>query len=78
MVTITIYKDAKSWRAKWKDQDVHFGEFYMGVGLAKKEKLVELFGPTLPVINVSDTPDKSTGDAVQRIMKHMAKVYASE
>lgn len=78
MVTVTLYKDGKSWRAKWGERDVHFGEFYLGVGMAKKEKLLELFGPFKPVIGFEDLPDPKTEAAVQQLVDYIDKTYAGE
>ena len=78
MVTVTIYKDNKSWRAKWGDRDVHFNEFYLGVGLTSKKKLLELFGPTKPTITFIDPPDTSIEDATNKLVEYIDKVYAGE
>ena len=78
MVTVTIYKDGKSWRAKWADRDVPIFDFVFGVGLMKKAKLMETFGMFKPVIVFQDAPDKSTEDAIQKVVEYIDRTYAGE
>lgn len=78
MVTVTIYKDGKSWRAKWADRDVPIFDFVFGVGMMKKDKLMENFGMFKPIIAFRDEPDKSTEDAIARVVDYIDKTYAGE
>ena len=80
MGIVTIYQDekTKTWRVKWADRDILFYEFYFGVGMAKKDKLMEFFGPFKPTLVFEGTPDKKTEDAVTQLVDYIEKTYAEE
>lgn len=78
MVTVTIYKDGKSWRAKWADRDVPIFDFVFGVGMMKKDKLMENFGLLTPAFVFDGEPDERTRKAVEQVADYVAKVYAEE
>jgi hypothetical protein len=78
MVTVTVYKDGKTWKAKWGDHDVNLYEFILGVGMAKKDKMLQLFGPFKPVITYRDTPDKTVEASILQVIDYIDKTYANE